>query len=173
MTTVSSASLTVLVAVFLLAAVSKWRSPGGVAQVTLELGAPRWVAPFLVPAELFLVVALVLAPRTGSALAIVMLSAFTVLLVRVVRAGRTASCGCFGAASSAPVTITTVVRNIGLLSLASVAGSSAPLADTPAGAVVPTLLLGAGIVAVSLLVGALLDVRRTTGAMFPTARREA
>lgn len=163
----------VLVAVFFLAAVSKWRSPGRIAQVTLELGAPRWSAPFLVPAELCLVATLVFAPRIGSPLAIVMLSAFTVLLVRVVRSGRTVSCGCFGAASTAPVTVTTVVRNIGLLGLASAAGFSAPLARTPAGAVVPTLLLGAGIVIVSLLVGALLDVRRTTGAMFPTARRAA
>lgn len=173
MLTVSSASLAVLVAVFFLAAVAKLRSPGGIAPATLELGAPRWIAPFLVPAECCVVVALVLAPRIGSALAIVMLSAFTFLLVRVVRSGRAVSCACFGAASAALVTATTVARNVGLLVLAVVAGFSPSLIDLPANAVLPMLLLDAGIIVVGLLAGALLDIRRITGAMFPTIRAEA
>ena len=173
MSTVSSASLTVLVAVFFFAAVAKLRSPGAIATATVELGAPQWMAPFLVPAECSVVVALVLAPQIGSALAIVMLSGFTFLLARVVRSGRAVSCACFGASSAAPVTATTVARNVGLLVLALVAGFSASLIDVPAGAVVPVLLLGAGIVVVGLLAGAILDIRRTTGAIFPTTRAEA
>ena len=95
------------------------------------------------------------------------------LLVRVVRSGRAVSCACFGAASAGLVTATTVARNVGLLVLAVVAGFSPSLIDLPANAVLPMLLLDAGIIVVGLLAGALIDIQRITGAMFPTIRAEA
>lgn len=59
------------------------------------------------------------ADRVGLGVAVLLLAAFTVTLVRTVRAGRQVSCNCFGA-SSTPVSVQHVVRNALLLTAAAV-----------------------------------------------------
>ena len=172
MATVSSGALLVLLGVFLLAAVSKVRAPGSSARATNALGAPRWAAPFVVPAELIVVLMLVGFPPVGAASAIAMLSAFTVLLLRVVRSGRVVSCGCFGVASKSPVTTTTIARNVGLVGVSGLAAAARPLFRTPASDLLPAVLVGVGVVAIGLLLAALIDVRRSTGFVFSFTRME-
>lgn len=77
-----------------------------------------WVVPVF---ELVAAVALVAAPAIGGAIALFLLTAFTAVLVDVVRRDAALSCGCFGTASSHPVAPADVVRNVGLAVLAGAA----------------------------------------------------
>ena len=172
MTTVSSASLVVLVCVFLAASIGKLRSPAVTERATVAFGAPRWMATLLVPAELFAVLALVTKPAVGAAFSALLLVVFIAALVRTVRSGRIVSCGCFGAASGAPVSTTTIARNAAMIAMCAIAAFAPPLFRLDAAAVVPTLLVGVGLVVAGLLGGALIDVRRVTGAAFPKAQLE-
>lgn len=70
------------------------------------------------------------APTTvGFVLAGLLLTAFTVALLAVVRRGVPTSCRCFGESTAAPVGRTHVVRNLALTGLAGL-GGYASLADT-------------------------------------------
>ncbi len=51
---------------------------------------------------------------------VLLLVAFTVLLVRALRAGSTAPCACFGSLRTRPVTWWSVARNVALIVLALV-----------------------------------------------------
>ncbi len=102
------------------AAVAKLRDPAATRRSFDELGlrAPG-VAAIVVPVvELLVAVALVLWPPVGGAAAIVLLVAFTVVLVRVVMSGARVPCACFGATATSPVGWPDVARNLGLLALA-------------------------------------------------------
>lgn len=172
MTTVLTAALFVLVGLFSVAALAKLRSPASTLRATKELGAPRWVAPLVAPAELVTVLALLLAPAVGAIFGAALLGAFTMLLVRIVRSGRTVRCGCFGAANDSPVTSTSVVRNVGMLGLCAAAGFAPSLRSIALIDAVPAVFVGAGIVLSALMAGALIDVARATGSVFPSVRVE-
>ena len=107
--------------------------------------AVRWLAPAVVAAEAGVaVLVLVPLPGTGFAgflLAAVLLSAFTVAVIRSLRQGNRAPCRCFGA-STAPLSGRHVWRNAALI-LTSVLGAAATLA--PGGiAPAPALVAAAG-----------------------------
>lgn len=77
---------------------------------------------FAVPlAEIAVAAGLVIVPRPAAWIAIGLLAAFTVVLVRAVGRGLDVGCACFGAARREPVSVVDVIRNALLIVLAAVA----------------------------------------------------
>ena len=87
------------------------------------LGAPALAVPVLPWIEVVLGAILVmqLAPVAAAAAALVVLAAFTALIVRRLSQGRHPPCACFGAWSTKPLGAGHVARNAGLMVLAVVA----------------------------------------------------
>jgi hypothetical protein len=83
------------------------------------LGAPAIVVPVLPWAEIVLGAVLVmqLAPVVAPATALVVLGAFTALIVRRLSQGRHPPCACFGAWSAKPLGPGHVARNAGFMVL--------------------------------------------------------
>ena len=160
MLALSVSTLASLAAVLLLSGVTKLASPTtghtllGTAAVPAALSAP-WLAAVLPWAETALAAALLLTSGpwlSGAAAAAALLFAgFTLVVLRGTRAPDPASCGCFGALSTAPVSWRTVVRNaaftvVAVLALVvSLAGFRGPVLDLPgsmiAAAAVPLVLV--------------------------------
>lgn len=170
--TVSLACAFAVAAVLIGASVSKLRSPALTRAATNDLGAPIWLAMFVAPVELVSAVVLLVRPHVGAVLAVVLLTAFSVLLRRVVLSGRVVRCGCFGAGTSEPVTQVTLLRNFGLIGVSVVAFFAPPAFDASASELMASACVALGVVSTGLLVLALADLRRVTGAVFPTARSE-
>ena len=174
MTTVSSACALLLIAMFVVAAISKLTSPAQIRRSAVSLGVPAWLAPLLAPLEIAVAFTIAIRPQIGAFFASLLLLSFTFLLARVVRSGATVTCGCFGAASNAPITSTTVVRNVGLLTLIWPTVFADRLTDLSKGpTVAQSVLVAVAIFLFGSLVLALLDARRVSGAMFPRVRAEA
>lgn len=87
-----------------------------------EFGVPeRWsrlAMVALVAAELTVAALLVAAPRAGAVATVVLLLVFSGAMARLLRAGRTASCHCFGDLGSTSVGPTALLRNGALLAVA-------------------------------------------------------
>lgn len=83
------------------------------------LGAPRFVVPVLPWVEIVLGAVLVmqLAPEASAASALLVLVAFTSLIVRRLAQGRHPPCACFGAWSAKPLGPGHVARNVGFMAL--------------------------------------------------------
>jgi uncharacterized membrane protein YphA (DoxX/SURF4 family) len=83
------------------------------------LGAPTFVVPLLPWVEIVLGAVLVmqLAPVPAAVTALVVLSAFTGLIVRRLSQGRHPPCACFGAWSAKPLGVGHVARNAGFMAL--------------------------------------------------------
>jgi hypothetical protein len=171
--TVNLASAVCLVVVFVVAAVGKLASPGGARRATSVLGGPSWFAPLVVPAELGIAALLLIRPALGSLAAGIMLAVFTVALARVVRSGRTVSCGCFGSADSAPVSGRTITRNVALLAVCVPAAFAPSLRSTTGDTLIGALVVAAGGLAIALMVTALADIRRVTGSLLSVAADRA
>ncbi|MDR6174832.1 hypothetical protein QE364_001050 [Nocardioides zeae] len=123
------ATASTLVGVLAVAAFAKVRDPDA-ARVGWRSLAPAswrewWAAPYvLAGAEVALAVGLLLpdpAATVAASGAVLLLTAFAVVLARAARRADGASCGCFGAWSTEPVTGLAVVRTAGLAALAVVA----------------------------------------------------
>jgi len=108
--------------VLLVAGVSKRADPTWPAAAA-ELGAPRWSIPVVPFAELALGALLVTGfGRPWAAWAtVVLLGAFTLLLIVRLAQGRRPRCACFGVRSAKPIGPWSVVRNVSLIALALVA----------------------------------------------------
>ena len=111
-----------LAGTFLIAGLSKLRDKAGTRDTLLAFGAPashaRPLAAAIPLAEL-VAAGLLLASSTatwGAAMALGLLTLFTLAIVSNLRAGRKPDCRCFGQLSSAPISSWTVTRN-GLLAL--------------------------------------------------------
>lgn len=156
-----------LAGVFVVAAAAKVRTPTATATTFRRLGVPAAdVTARAVPlVELVVATVLLAAPRAGAVGALVLLVAFTAVLARAVARGVDVSCGCFGAASSAPITDVTLLRNALLVAAAVVAAvfSAAPAVPSFAAVVLASTsaLLGAIVVAAA-------DVKRTVGRIWKT-----
>ncbi|MEU6558726.1 MauE/DoxX family redox-associated membrane protein [Nocardia nova] len=116
-----------LSATFGLAAAGKLAAPTASRKALADFGFPvRWVpvgAGLLIAAECTVAVALLL-PWTagpGAAGALVLLTIFTVAIATLLRKGRRPECGCFGAASTAPIGPAALARNTTLMALAGAA----------------------------------------------------
>ena len=110
----------VLAVTFARAAAGKWRDRDATARAFSGLGLPRpSVLAAGVPAtEAALAVGLVMGPRVAAALSLAVLGAFTVVIVRAVRARSSVACGCFGSSASRPASVVDAVRNLFLAGLA-------------------------------------------------------
>ncbi len=111
----------VLGALFLLAGASKvalgdaWVAQAG------ELGTPRWIATVVPWVELVVGALLVsqVAPVAVAVAAIVLLVAFTALIVAQLARGRRPPCACFGTWSARPIGPRHVLRNAAMVGLAT------------------------------------------------------
>ena len=133
---VASLAALALAAVLVWAGVAKLLRPNETARDFKQLGLPTpAVLARAVPLiEMAIAVALVVVPGWGGVAAFVLLAAFTTWLYSLIRSGVVVSCGCFGSASTEPVTLVEVARNAGLLVLAATAATITSLAapDLPA-----------------------------------------
>ena len=173
LSTVFLACAFAVASVFVVAAVAKLRSPEATQEATVSLGVHAAAAAFIAPGELAVAALLLLVPRAGAAAAVGLLVLFTVLLKRVLAEGRTVRCGCFGAGSAAPVTSSSLLRNVALIAASLLAWSAPSVRTTSAVELSASLAVGLGVVCVGLLLHALAELRRTTGSVFARSRPEA
>lgn len=123
MSAVAAAAAIALGLAFLLAGVAKLAAGRGWPSMAATMGVPAVAAAAVPWVELVLGGALVarLAMPVPAVAAIVVLTAFTVLIVRRLAAGDHPPCACFGAWSARPLGRAHVARNAVLLALAVVA----------------------------------------------------
>jgi uncharacterized membrane protein YphA (DoxX/SURF4 family) len=113
-----------LCAVFVLAGVSKLRSPGTTRDAAVALGLPHALAPavsrVLPPVELLVALGLAVpySRRWAGMVAGAMLGAFTLVVAANLGRKERPSCNCFGAARTRPISWATVARNVTLIALA-------------------------------------------------------
>ena len=154
MSGVASLAAIALAAVLVWAGVAKLLRPTHTARDFKQLGlpAPTVLARAVPVIELVVAIALVVVPGWGGVAAFVLLAAFTTWLYSLIRSGVVVSCGCFGSASTEPVTLVEVARNGGLLALAATAATITSLAvpDLPAVILFSTATL-IGVVLVQLV----------------------
>jgi Methylamine utilisation protein MauE len=164
MTELATSSAVILAVVFAAAAVSKARHRASTEAAFREMGiGVSWSVPAVIIAEFVSAVALVISPRTGSVLAVVMLAVFTGVLLRAIRLSGTVRCGCFGSASMEPVGPHTILRNflLGILAVCSFAAPW-PRLSFPASLTVGALFAGGSVVV------ALVRMRNEVGRIFPS-----
>ena len=145
-----------LALVFAWAGVAKLLAPGPTARSFAALGVPPRLARVVPFVELGLAAAMVVAPITAVA-SLMLLGVFTIVLVGADDGVR---CACFGSASSEPVSWVQIVRNGFLAAAAAIASGATPHIPSLA-----AVLTTAGIAAIALLVLALADLKRKTGAV--------
>ncbi len=111
--------------VFGLSAWGKLTDRPGTRTSVAEFGVPpRWVTAvgWALPAAEAAIAVAVLAPWTAlwaAAAALLLLSTFTVAVARLLARGERPKCSCFGAASEAPISRWTIVRNLTLMVIAA------------------------------------------------------
>lgn len=122
MSAVGVVASVVLGLVFLVSGGSKIAAGPAWASQAQGIGAPMFVVPVLPWVEIVLgaVLAMQLAPVGAAATALVLLMAFTSLIVRRLAQGRHPPCACFGSWSAKPLGAGHVVRNVGFILLAVV-----------------------------------------------------
>lgn len=124
---VSAGFAGLLALVLAAAAVGKLRRPGATVDAVRALGVPAALASAIarsLPAVEVAVAVLLVLPRTrvaGAVAAMVLCSAFTVLVALNLAQGRRPSCGCFGSAGTQPISGRTLVRNATLVAMAVMA----------------------------------------------------
>ena len=123
MTAIGLVASVALGVVFLVSGGSKLAAGPAWPHQARALGAPSVVVPMLPWLELVLGAVLVtqLAPTLAAAIALAVLGAFTVLILRRLAEGRHPPCACFGAWSSRPLGRGHVIRNVAFIGLAVVA----------------------------------------------------
>ena len=158
---VASIVAVALAGVFLVAAVTKIIAPETTSREFRQLGLPgaRMLARLVPPLELLVAVALVLTPSIGALLAAAALVAFTAVLASALRAGREVSCGCLGSLSSQQVSWVTVARNVVLMAMAALAGTTPQLVRPGLDSVITASML----MLISMLVVHLLAMWQSIG----------
>ena len=113
----------ILGGVFLVAGLSKLRSPLETRRSLRDLGFPfpKETSIILPLVELLTAILLIVDPATGGPCAVALLVAFTVLIVSRLVNGNTSGCGCFGAWSTRPLSYWDVARNTGFIVLGAIA----------------------------------------------------
>lgn len=154
-----------LAAVLAWAGAGKARRPARTAASFAGLGLPMPAAlARLVPAAELVTAALLLSrPVVGGSLALLLLSAFTLLLGGRLRGGGTVHCACFGSARAEPLTSAALVRNV-LLAVVALGVALTPTA--PARPPLEALLAAGAAVAVGAVGVALWDLRARIGRLW-------
>ena len=103
----------VLAVPFAWSAVAKAVAFGATSADFAELGIrrPEVAVPAVCAAEAAAALLLLFRPRIGAILALLLLTAFSGVLLSVLRSGREVRCACFGAASRRPVDERDLLRN--------------------------------------------------------------
>jgi len=119
MSTVALVASVLLGLVFLVSGGSKIAAGPAWPEQARGLGAPTFAVPVLPWVEIVLGAVLVmqLTPVVAAATALLVLVAFTGLIVRRLSQGRHPPCACFGAWSAKPLGPGHVARNVGFLAL--------------------------------------------------------
>ena len=154
MTGVGYTSAVVLAVVLAGAGTAKLRAPRTTAAsfAALDVPAAGLLARVVPVLELAVAVALLTVPRVGAVAAAALLLAFTAVLAVTMGRGVEAGCACFGAPAGKPVSGIDLVRNAGLLSLASAAAvSERPVVPALADVVLVTTAVAIGVVALVAL----------------------
>lgn len=138
MSGVASIAASVLAAVFGWAALAKAvrHRPTVDAFAALGLPRPELLAVGVPVIEVVVAAALLARPAVGGALALALLAAFTLVVVRGVLSGTSNGCGCFGARRVEPVGPADVVRNGLLAAFAALATGTRTLVRPGWGAAV-------------------------------------
>ena len=113
----------ILGGVFLVAGLSKLRSPLETRRSLRDLGFPfpKETSIILPLVELLTAILLIVDPATGGLCAVALLVAFTVLILSRLVNGNTSGCGCFGAWSTRPLSYWDVARNTVFIVLGAIA----------------------------------------------------
>ncbi|MBD35503.1 MAG: hypothetical protein CL512_01895 [Actinobacteria bacterium] len=113
----------ILGGVFLVAGLSKLRSPLETRRSLRDLGFPfpKETSIILPLVELLTAILLIVDPATGGPCAVALLVAFTVLILSRLVNGNTSGCGCFGAWSTRPLSYWDVARNTVFIVLGAIA----------------------------------------------------
>jgi len=158
---VAYATALVLAALFAWAGAAKLADRRRTATTFAAFGlpAPRLLSTVVPLAELALAAALVVVPRLGALAALVLLVAFTIILLRALARGVQVGCACFGSARAEPVSSVEVLRNV---FMAAAAGIVLLAGDPSAPGLDAVILVSTG-VAVAALLLALADLHRRTG----------
>lgn len=129
----------------------------------LRLPAPRLLAVAVPLAEIGTAALLAVNPRAGGATALTLLAAFSMWLVRAVRAHLPVACGCLGTGrSQRPVSAVELVRN-GLLAAAALVALGGSRPAVPA---LPDVLAAGAAVTCGAVMLALAALRRDTGRLW-------
>ena len=162
MSAVGYTTAVLLAGVFVLAAAAKVRTPVETATTFRRLGLPaaRALARAVPITELVVATTLLAAPPAGGIAATALLAMFTAVLGAAVARGTDVTCGCFGTASHAPITTTTLVRNA-LLIVAAVV--TAAFADEPTAPSLAAIVLVSTTALLGAVAVAAVDLKRTTG----------
>lgn len=163
MTSIGTSSALLLAVIFATAALAKLRSPGEVAAsfTRLRVPAPALLSRLVPAAEAGLAVLLVWTPRAGSAVALLALAAFSIVLERARSGGVRAGCACFGGSRRDAPLSGALLRNalLGLAALCGLAGERGWV-DVPAVVAVSTAAV------LGLVLLALWDLRARTGTLW-------
>lgn len=163
----ASIAAVVLAVVFGWAALAKAVRHRATVEAFGALGLPRpeLLAVTVPLVEIVVAAALLARPAIGGALALALLAAFTLVVVRGVLSGTSTGCGCFGARRVEPVGPADVVRNGLLAAFAALATGTPTLVRPGWGAA------GATAAFVALAAGVQSWARRRIGASGDPARR--
>ena len=135
----------VLATTFAWAGAAKLSRPAETAAgfATLCLGRPGALARIVPAVELVLAVSLLAAPRIGAAVALLLLAAFSAVLVRALRRGVEVRCACFGQAGGPPLSVVDLVRNglLGLLAGLALATDQPRVPSLPASGLMASAVL--------------------------------
>jgi uncharacterized membrane protein YphA (DoxX/SURF4 family) len=158
------AAALVVAAVFLVAGVAKLSDRPSTAATFTALGVPAAhpLATAVPLAEIVLGAGLVVAPRPAAVGGLVLLAAFTVVVVTALRRGVRVGCGCFGTARRQPISFVEVARN----AMLAVATAVALLAPAPRWPGLAAVVAVTGATAAAAVVLALLEVKRANGTVF-------
>lgn len=124
-----------LAATFAIAGIGKLADIGGTRATVIDFGVPRrmaaGIAPLLPLAEIAVAAALIPAStaRWAALAAALLLLTFAAGITNAMARGRTPDCNCFGRLHSAPVGGRTLVRNLGLATLAGLVVVQRPETD--------------------------------------------
>lgn len=117
----------IIIITLLASGVAKAKDRASTAAAIVNLDLDRWlplkaVSRVLPTGEIVLALWLLLAPGwlgvLGGIAAVLLFAAYFCVILRALLAGNTASCNCFGGASSAPISGYTLLRNLALLGAA-------------------------------------------------------
>lgn len=161
---VASIMAAAMATIFVVAAVTKLRSPDTTAAefTRLRLPAGPVLARVLPPIELATAALILIRPQAGAVVATGLLMAFTAVLIATIRSGLVVSCGCLGSVSRKPVTPATVARNLVFVAMTAMAASTPSL-------VIPDLasvMVSATAAVVIVLVLQLMTLRQELGRLW-------